>query len=221
MATAVYFDADSLRETKFTSVFIINDDKNKWTGSYSSTPGIYESISLKETIKEKGEEAFFKKIKTNFTGDINLNNTSVDSLKSDTKPITIHYDFDLKNDGEENIIYFNPLMSDAYKENPFKSAERRYPVEMPFASDEIYVANIEVPKGYEVDELPQSARVSFNETEGMFEYMIAKDGENVQMRCRIKLEKAVFQPEDYESLRAFFGYIVKKESEQIVFKKKK
>jgi len=35
------------------------------------------------------------------------------------------------------------------------------------------------------------------------------------------LKKANFVPEDYDTLRDFFAYIVKKQSEQIVFKKKK
>ena len=41
------------------------------------------------------------------------------------------------------------------------------------------------------------------------------------LRSRIKLNKANYLPEDYEGLRSFFDYVVKKHSEQIVFKKKK
>jgi hypothetical protein len=33
------------------------------------------------------------------------------------------------------------------------------------------------------------------------------------------LKKANFNPEDYATLRDFFAYVVKKEAEQIVFKK--
>ena len=113
------------------------------------------------------------------------------------------------------------MMGEEYKENPFKAAERKYPVEMPFAMDEIYTLNMEVPKGYEVDELPKQAKVLFNDNEGFFEYLITKNEEGIQFRSRIKLNKANFKPEDYSTLRDFFAYIVKKQSEQIVFKKKK
>jgi hypothetical protein len=41
------------------------------------------------------------------------------------------------------------------------------------------------------------------------------------MRSRIKLNKAIFEPDDYRTLRDFFAAVVKKQSEQIVFKKKK
>ncbi len=87
--------------------------------------------------------------------------------------------------------------------------------------DETYTMTMEIPKGYVVDELPKSARVSYNTNEGFFEYLIQKNEDMVQFRTRIKLNKATFKPEDYASLREFFGYIVKKQSEQIVFKKKK
>lgn len=112
-------------------------------------------------------------------------------------------------------------MAEAYKENPFKSAERKYPVEMPYTLDEIYIFNMEIPTGYVVEEIPKSARVALNEKEGMFEYLIEKNDDGIHMRSRIKLNKAVFSSEDYNTLRDFFAFIVKKQNEQIVFKKKK
>jgi hypothetical protein len=53
----------------------------------------------------------------------------------------------------------------------------------------------------------------------MFEYLIQQSGDHIQLRCRTKLNKATFEPDDYETLRNFFGMVVKKENEQIVFKK--
>jgi hypothetical protein len=78
---------------------------------------------------------------------------------------------------------------------------------------------MEVPKGYKVDELPKPARVSLNGNEGMFEYLIQSDGQRIQLRCRTKINRATFEPDDYETLRNFFAFIVEKEGEQIVFKK--
>ncbi len=39
------------------------------------------------------------------------------------------------------------------------------------------------------------------------------------MRVRLKLNKAIFPAEEYTTLRDFFAFVVKKESEQVVFKK--
>jgi hypothetical protein len=71
-----------------------------------------------------------------------------------------------------------------------------------------------------VDELPKSTRVALNGDEGMFEYLIAAQSGTIQLRCHLKLNKANFSPDDYSSLRDFFGYVVKKEAETIVLKQK-
>jgi hypothetical protein len=78
---------------------------------------------------------------------------------------------------------------------------------------------MDIPKGYTVEEVPKSARVKFNEDEGIFEYLIAKDENSIQLRSTVRLHKATFLPEDYHTLREFFGFIVKKHGEQVVLKK--
>jgi hypothetical protein len=85
--------------------------------------------------------------------------------------------------------------------------------------DFTYLLTMEVPKGFRVDELPKSAQVKFNENQGFFEYLIQQNQGGIQMRVHLKLDKATFFPEEYNNLRDFFAYVVKKESEQIVFKK--
>ena len=101
------------------------------------------------------------------------------------------------------------------------AAERKYPIEMDYPVDEMYVLTMEIPVGYIVDELPKPARVSFNHDDGFYEYLVQKNDAYVQLRCHVKLNRATFSPEEYSSLRGFFGDIVKKQNEQIVFKKKK
>ncbi len=64
-------------------------------------------------------------------------------------------------------------------------------------------------------------KVNLNDVDGMFEYVVIKNETNINIRSHVKLNKATFTPDDYQNLRAFFDLIVKKHSEQIVFKKKK
>jgi hypothetical protein len=54
------------------------------------------------------------------------------------------------------------MIGEGMRENPFKAAERKYPVEMPYVRDDMYILNMQIPDGYEVDELPKSARVALN-----------------------------------------------------------
>jgi hypothetical protein len=209
--------ADSLIESKLTTVFMMNDDKDV-SGSFSTQLGNQESQGIRKKFLTIRQEDFFKDIKKSYSMDVELNNTEVDSLKNPEEPVSIKYEMKF-NFNEEDVVYFNPVLSEAYKENPFKAAERLYPVEMPSCSDETYILNMEVPKGYKVEELPKSSRVMLNGNEGMFEYIIGESGGRIQLRCRTVIKKANFEPEDYQTLRDFFGFIVKKQAEQIVFKK--
>ena len=212
--------SDSVTERKTTTIFIINDEKGNLVGSLQQTPGYYESLGIRDHVKAKGQEQLQKDIKKAFGADIDISNFVIDSLDKYDYELGIRYDFDIR-DEKEDIIYLNPLFGEGYKENPFKSAERFYPVEMPFAMDETVNLQLEVPHGYKVDELPKSLVVKMNEQDdALFEYRISQSGENISLRSRIRFKRAYFLPDEYEALREFFNLIVKKQAEQIVFKKK-
>jgi hypothetical protein len=221
MASPIELIADSLMERKNSLIFIINDEKGNLTGTMQQTPGYYESLDLRDRIKEKGQDQLWKDIKKAFVTEIDIRDAKIDSLDKYEYPLGIKYSFDIKEE-KEDIIYLNPMFGEGYKENPFKSAERVYPVEMPYAMDETYTMQMDVPQEYIVDELPKQMVVKLNdEGDGVFEYRIAESGGIISFRSRIRFSRAYFVPDEYESLREFFNLIVKKQNEQIVFKKKK
>lgn len=221
-ATPLYFVSDTLMERKNTSVFIVNDEQGNIVGSYTKQAGPLESYSLRNGVNEGGFSAMEKNLAKSFAQEVKISKLGIDSLEKYDENVTLHYDFDFTGD-KEDIIYFNPLLAgEAMKENPFKSAERFYPVEMPYVFDQTYTLQMDVPAGYEVDELPRSMVVKMNEAgEGMFEYRISNSGGTISFRCRLQMLRANFEPDEYEMLREFYNMIVAKEAEQIVFKKKK
>ena len=220
-ATPVELSSDSLNNTKISSLIFFSDDKGEISGKMQQLPGYYESYSLRNRIKEKGVDELFKDIKKDFGADVEITNARIDSLDKYDEILQLNYDVAL-NLEKDDIIYLNPMFGEGYKENPFKSATRTYPVEMPYAFDEIYVFRIDVPPGYEVDELPKSIRANFDEEgKSFFEYIIGNSQGVISFRSRIKLTRSYYLAEEYEILREFFNLIVNKHNEQIVFKKKK
>jgi Domain of Unknown Function with PDB structure (DUF3857)/Domain of Unknown Function with PDB structure (DUF3858)/Transglutaminase-like superfamily len=220
-ATPVEFSADSLLEKSITSVFVTSDDAGNLSGIIQQTPGYYESSRLRSVIKEKGRELFFAEIKKGFGADTRISDSNIDSLNQFDEPFNILYKFETKVSGED-IVYFNPMLAEGYKENPFQSATRLYPVEMPYATDETFSMQMEIPKGYEVDELPKEVIVRLNENnDGIFEYRISEVNGIISLRSRLRISHTFFLPDEYATLREFFNLVVKKHNEQIVFKKKK
>jgi hypothetical protein len=220
-ASPLEFSADSLTERSVTSVFIMANAKGDMEGNVQRMPGYYESYGLRNKIKEKGKEQLFSDIKKAFNAEAEISNTSIDSLDKYDEPLAIKYDFIVKQE-KEDILYINPMFGEGYKENPFKSAERFYPVEMPYTMDETYLLQLQLPEGYVVDELPKQVVVKLNEDDdGMFEYRLSESGGTISFRSRLRIRRAYFQPDEYEMLREFFNLVVKKHNEQIVLKKKK
>jgi len=220
-ATAINFSADSLMERKLTSIMISSNEKGEMVGSFQQEPGYFESHEIRERVREKGKDDFFKEVKTGFDQDVELANTRIDSLMNLEGDIIIAYDFKM-NEAKADVIYINPMFGEGFGKNLFQSAERSYPVEMPYASDQTYVFNMAIPDGYTIDELPKSMILKLNEAgDGRFEYLISESNGTISMRSRITVKRANFTPAEYDLLREFFNEIVKKHSEQIVLKRKK
>jgi hypothetical protein len=216
---AVYFDPESIKEIETTTVFIVNESKEKSDGGVEMDPGFFGTEKIKMEIKESGTKKYFENIRSEMTNETALLNPGIDSIDKSDFPVKVHFDFDLPLQGD--ILYFNPVLLTEFKQNPFKAEKRIYPVSFAKPVNELYTLNMAIPEGYVVDEIPKSAKVSFNENEGFFEYLIQANQQSIQLRSRIILPKVFYPPEDYQSLRGFYTFIVAKYSEQIVFKKKK
>ena len=218
-AIPVYLLADSLKEFGNTFVYLSNRDAGTIEGSYKQTMGVYESLDLRKEMATTSLDEYSKSIRQQYPEEIAVTDVKIDSLKSLKDPVTVHYDLKLSSFTEEDIVYFNPIFTGAVKKNPFVAAERFYPVEMPYTFNEVYSLKMEIPKGYKVEEMPKSVRYKFNEDEGMFEYLISADKESISFTRRLTLKRATYLNEDYEYLRELYAFIVKKDAEQIVFKK--
>jgi hypothetical protein len=208
---------DSVTERKSTMVVFINNDKNEMEGQLRTTFGDAESLMLRDKLATMTQEEYIKQVKKEISGEMKIRNLVIDSLKSFDDPVAVSYEMNTKPD--EDVIYFTPVIGEAWKKNPFTAATRAYPVEMPYCINEVYVLDMEIPKGYKVDEFPKSTRVKLNDDEGMFEYLISPSATNIRLNCRLIIKKANFDPDDYETLRNFFSIVVKKQAEQVVLKK--
>jgi hypothetical protein len=219
-AETVQLNPGSILEKKTTDINL-SLSKNGLNGTVRQVPGYYESHSIRRRSAEKGIEALAAEFKGDWGNDFVVSELRLDSLNNSEAPLAINYRFTL-NQEDADILYIDPVFINAYKENPFKSSERLYPVEMPYALDDEYLLSFEIPEDYIVDELPRDLVVKLNVLEeGIFDYKVSRKGNNIQVRSHLVLKKAEFQSHEYNKLREFFGYIVKKQAEQIVLKKKK
>ncbi|HSP39956.1 MAG TPA: DUF3858 domain-containing protein, partial [Gillisia sp.] len=184
--------------------------------SVTSFSGLY-SKSYRDDFKTAPTSEQLKKDK----GNIVIANPEVENLDTPGTEIKETFSFELKDAVEQKNgkLHLKPMLHLAEKENPFKSAERRYPITFEYPGSTTHTINIMVPEGYEVESLPESAIYQFKEDAGNFKYLVVQSGKFIKVESVVDFKESVFAPSDYEALRKFYEEIVQKHSEAIVFRK--
>ncbi len=212
--------SDLLRESRTTTVFIVNDSAGHSAGSLQTVFNPVSSYMIRKEVRSGSVHAYFQNVLLKNRNDMNIENMNMDSLNDPDKPLAISYDFNLPSLDSVDILYFKPIMDGEKQENPFVAVNREYPVELPYQIDDIYILSVEVPARFKIDEFPKSARINLNGNDGFFEYIADIEGNTIQMRVRVKINRTYFPTSEYNSLREFYTNIKKKEDELITFKKK-
>ncbi|HUR64763.1 MAG TPA: DUF3858 domain-containing protein, partial [Chitinophagaceae bacterium] len=219
-ATVIPLTSDQLQEKRQTTIFIYKETAGKWTGNVKKTYGFYASGDLREKLASEGKQGLLKDLNAEYNdNELKIDSVVVDSLTKLDAPLTVNYVVKNENEGAD-IIYFNPVLGIKYTKNPFISADRQYPVELPYRINELYTLNMEIPDGYVVDEMPKPIKLSFN-TNTIFDYAISQAAGRLTLNYKLDLGTTVFFPSEYDALREFFGKVVARLNEQVVFKKKK
>lgn len=213
---------DNISEKSRTIILIDTAAGGGLEAAVSRYPGLAEATRIRREVRKPGgEDKYREALQVDLPPDAKISDLEIDSLRQPDEPMTVSYTCRLPAEGGSSAFYLTPMLVEKQGQNPFKAVERRYPVEMPYAKDENYILTMNKPAGYVVEELPKSVVFRLPDSSGFFEYILSDDGDQIQFRTRLKLTKANYKPEEYELLRGFFAAVVKKEGEQIVFKKKK
>lgn len=104
----------------------------------------------------------------------------------------------------EDYIYLSPPISKLYKENPFKSETRMFPINFNHLLNYIQVITIYIPEGYEVAEVPQSERIVLNDNVLSYTYQATKSNDKIDLQIRYQIKTLLILPPDYEYVKDFF-----------------
>ncbi len=219
-ATAVYLDAADFRESRVTTAIILPGQGDEaWTARLKIMPGYHESYQWRMRLLEEGSESFAAELTRQYGMDAVIENLVIDSLLQYENPLKFEFNLKMK-PGNEDLLYINPLFGERYKINPFQSAKRNYPVEMPYALDETFLLTLPVPEGYDPEYIPRPLIAKIDSAgKNVFEYLVTWSGNTISLQSKIKISQTVFQPGEYEALKSFFDLVVNKQNERIIFRK--
>jgi hypothetical protein len=118
-----------------------------------------------------------------------------------------------------NLLSFTPLISDQWISNPFKLEERKFPVDFVYPRTYKSVISYDIPEGYVLDEKPADLLITMPDGKTKFTYRISQLSNKLNLTCTLDIGKAMFNSEEYESLKEFFKQVISKQAEKIVLKK--
>ncbi len=154
-------------------------------------------------------------------GELEISELEISNKYDLSKPIQYTYNYNL-NDAIEEIgdkLYFSPLLFLATTENIFKANTRLYPIDFIFKSNTKYMVNIKLPENYKVESLPENAKVQLDEGACEFSFLTKKNEQYLQFIIGLDMNKTLFLPQEYETLKQFFQAMVDKQSEKVVLVK--
>ena len=181
----------------------------------------YDAIDHRGLYKRTATEAeFLKNYKAKRPG-LEIVSYKIDNLKKPNEMLYETMDVTIEDAVEDagNLMYFTPLFFDRTKENPFPLEERMFPVDFAHPFEENIRSVIQFPENYKLDKLPKNEAFALPNKDGLFSVTYAVDGQTIAVRSKISIAKSVFTPEEYFLLKEFFKNIVRKQAEQVVFKK--
>lgn len=169
-----------------------------------------------------GSQDFEPEFKKNL-GPYAIDHLEMKNLEDNNMPLVVKYTYGYGEEDwedEPELIYFNPMLNEQFKKNPFTLEERLYPVDFGWGYDEIFSHKIRIPKGYTVESAPESAAFSLPDQSARYSYQFLVNQDEVSVLTRFSIKNPVYYAESYQDLKELFSYMVRKGNEQIVFKKK-
>ncbi len=119
-----------------------------------------------------------------------------------------------------NFIYINPLIISHTTKNAFTQFERKLPVEFEYPMIFQIISTIEIPEDYEIEELPKSVKTVLDQNAGTFSYVVAGDGNKIQLNYKFNLNEIIYPFNNYGMLKEFWELLTTKNGEMLVLKKK-
>jgi hypothetical protein len=218
-----WFDIKPTDKEKTTTVLTLQlSDDGIIKGSIQYLYAGYKAVSQRKKIyKFSSVEEFIGDFK-NKNQDLNISDFKIENVDDISKPLIFKLNVEFGDGiyGGDHFL-FNPFITDQWQRNPFKSAERLYPVDFGAPLEEIMILTLDYPAGYEVDGLPNKVGLSLPQGGGRFIFDIQNSMNKLSVNNSLLIAKPVFTSQEYHYLKEIFNNVLAVQQTELVFKKKK
>ncbi len=180
----------------------------------------HSALKFRESYKDKDLETFVAD-REGALDNIEISEYNASNTDSYEGLVSESFNFYYENGASviANDVFINPFMFFKLEENPFKSEERKFPIDFGAPFQNRYLINIKIPDGYQLKSQPEPVSMAIPKGIGKFLYKPKVTGNMIQLMVNFEINDAIIGPDNYLFLKEFFNQMIIKESEQIVLTK--
>lgn len=139
------------------------------------------------------------------------------------KPFSRILQFKKENEYVEKIdgkVYIHPLLFLRKTTNPFKSEERKFPIDYATPWLKKYRVNFDIPKSYRIESIPQSQGVGVSSETGFFKFHVSQKENTLSVTSFFQINEALISPKYYKELKNMYTEMISKHAEKIILVKR-
>lgn len=197
------------------------DNQGNITGTITRNYTGYSALfKRKEMHRFSSKEEYMEAMSSHWNS-IKILKDSIGNLNDPDKPLveklTVRI---IRSSGSSNErVVFNPFFQSFILDNPFKSAERHFPVDFG-APEKLYtVLTLHYPAGYRVVSSPGKSLLALPNKGG--KYILDKNsfGNTFVLKTIVQQNKPVYSAEEYPALKEFYNRIIQSQRAGLILSK--
>jgi transglutaminase-like putative cysteine protease len=193
-------------------------------GTVAVTEEGYDALDSREHLREEDDVSPGDFLRDQFLrpeGEITVSEASVEGRDDVSQHLRTQATVTIPRYAQTagNRMYLNPLLSTRFSKNPLTAPTRTFPIDFTHPERTEYTLSLQIPEGYEVEELPESQRLKLPKGIGSYTYALQSRGGRISIRSVLAIEIPLLPSDYYATLQKFFNQLVSTQSQQIVLKK--
>lgn len=185
----------------------------------------YQAIDYRSQYNTLGKEKFIEKLRNGFSS---IDKPKVEfegfaNADAGSQPVIMITGKNTEGYNKVNgKIYLKTIPYEGTTEHPFPNADRSFPVDFTYPTEEVITCKYIIPEGYSIAELPKGIRVALPKDGGRFYFSVTQDpaGKEVNITSQILLKKSIYSADEYQALRTLYDHVVTRHNQMIVLQKK-
>ncbi|SHE87721.1 DUF3857 domain-containing protein [Pedobacter caeni] len=208
--------------TRYNFVATLTKD-GKIKGELLSYSSGYAGLKKRRSILEASSiEEYVEKFDEKMTG-ISISKHEIQNVDSLNLPLIEKYEIEMSgyNSNSAVQVFFNPFFIDNISKNPFNLNERTYPVDLGTSRETRCSIQLRVPEDFVIADQPKDLSIGLAENGGRYLSNTSFNDHVINFNQLLQLNKPIYHPEEYLSLKEFYSRIIQTQKTNIVFKKAK